>query len=83
MTKRLLQASSLLGGAAAVTSTAARIWPLAIALLGVNGAIRPRGVQDPRPTPCSWVRAQLFPPRAGIDPAPSDTVWTRPLGAWP
>ena len=43
MTKRLLQASSLLGGAAAaVTSAAASICcigPLAIALLGVNGAI--------------------------------------------
>ncbi len=44
MTKRLLlQTSSLLGGAvAAVTSTAASICcigPLAIALLGVNGAI--------------------------------------------
>jgi len=43
MTKRLLQASSLLGGAAAaITSTAASICcigPLAIALLGVNGAI--------------------------------------------
>jgi len=43
MTKRLLQASSLFGGvAAAVTSAAASICcigPLAIALLGVNGAI--------------------------------------------
>jgi hypothetical protein len=43
MTKRLLQASSLFGGAAAaVASTAASICcvgPLAIALLGVNGAI--------------------------------------------
>ena len=43
MMKRLLQAGSLLGGAAAaVTSTAASICcigPLAIALLGVNGAI--------------------------------------------
>ncbi|HKW40696.1 MAG TPA: mercuric transporter MerT family protein [Gemmatimonadales bacterium] len=43
MTNRLLRASSLLGGAAAaVTSAAASICcigPLAIALLGVNGAI--------------------------------------------
>ena len=43
MTNRLLQTSSLLGGAAAaVTSAAASICcigPLAIALLGVNGAI--------------------------------------------
>jgi hypothetical protein len=43
MTKRLLRASSVLGGAAAaITSTAASICcigPLAIALLGVNGAI--------------------------------------------
>ena len=43
MTKRLFEASSLFGGAvAAVTSAAASICcigPLAIALLGVNGAI--------------------------------------------
>ena len=43
MTKRLLQASSLLGGALGAISSAAAaiccIGPLAIALLGVNGAI--------------------------------------------
>ena len=43
MTNRLLRASSLLGGAAAAVASAAAsiccIGPLAIALLGVNGAI--------------------------------------------
>ncbi len=52
MTKRLLQATSLLGGAgAAVTSTAASICcigPLAIALLGVNGAILAAGFKPYR-----------------------------------
>ncbi len=52
MTKRLLQATSLLGGAgAAVTSTAASICcigPLAIVLLGVNGAILAAGFKPYR-----------------------------------
>ena len=52
MTKRLLQASSLFGGAAAaVTSTAASICcigPLAIALLGVDGAILAAGFKPYR-----------------------------------
>ncbi len=101
MAMRLFQASSLLGAAAAaVTSTAASICcigPLAIALLGVNGAILGAAFKPYRIYLLSgslvllagafWSAYRRAPPRGGAAcPAPAGR-WTRivlwvALGLW-